>query len=478
MKNLAKNKNAKLLKLVANRDAEDNSANNKVYHKPTHRFLCCVGFVISVLLMIFMGGGPVEAAPKKVIVLPVEDDIDSGISFFLQRQLRRAEQEDAAAVVLQINSNGGLVTAAQEMKDTLLKSKVTTLAHVKGRALSAAALVAISCHRIYMEPGSEMGAATPIVLMGSGVKAAEPKFVSAFKAEFGAAAEARNRERKIAEAMVDANHDTIEGLCPKGQIMTLTAENAFTHGYCDQIVATLSAVLRAASLENAEVETVVPTSSEVIARYLTNPTISTLLLTIAFWTMIIEFHVPGFGFFGITSIVCWLLYFGGYLFAYMAGLETIITFVIGVALLLVEVFLIPGFGVTGITGILCIGFSIVMLYGGVFSALHAVGYLMLYSLIAITIIYYAAPKIGLFNRFILKKKMEKEDGFVAVETDAYANLLGLEGVTMSICRPSGKVKIGSERYDVVSDGDFIEKGERVIVKKVDGNKILVSKLEV
>ena len=74
--------------------------------------------------------------------------------------------------------------------------------------------------------------------------------------------------------------------------------------------------------------------------------------------------------------------------------------------------------------------------------------------------------------------MEKEDGFVAVETDAYANLLGLEGVTMSICRPSGKVKIGSERYDVVSDGDFIEKGERVIVKKVDGNKILVSKLEV
>ncbi len=413
-----------------------------------------------------------------MIVIPVSGDIDNGLSFFLGRQLRRAEREGASAVVLEVNSNGGLVTAAQEMKDSLLKTKTKTIAFVNGRALSAAALISIACQNIYMAPGSEMGAATPIVLVGSGVKAAEPKFVSAFEAEFGATAEARNREPSLAKAMVNANHDTIEGLCPKGEILTLTAESAFKHGYCDQITATLTAVLRAASLEKAEIEYVKPTSSEIIARYLTNPSISPLLFTIAFWCMVIEFYIPGFGIFGITSIICFALFFGGHLFAYMAGFEVLIVFVIGLVLLLLEIFVIPGFGVTGIAGILCLCFSIIQLYGGFISAIHALGYLLLYTIISCVLIYKLAPKLGLFNAFILKKEMTVESGYVAVDQDAYSDLIGLQGVTLSICRPSGKAKIGTERYDVVSDGDFIEKGEQVIVKKVDGNKIVVKKLEV
>jgi membrane-bound serine protease (ClpP class) len=114
--------------------------------------------------------------------------------------LRKAEQENFSTVILEINSNGGLVTASQEIKDALLRSKVTTAAYVRGRALSAAALIAISCHKIFMEPGCEMGAATPIMLMGSGVKAAEEKFVSAFRAEFESAAEARKRPKALAGA--------------------------------------------------------------------------------------------------------------------------------------------------------------------------------------------------------------------------------------------------------------------------------------
>ena len=415
---------------------------------------------------------------NKVIVIPVSGDIDNGLSFFLRRQLRRAEREEVVAVVLEVNSNGGLVTAAQEMKDALLKSKVRTIAFVNGRALSAAALVSIACQNIYMAPGSEMGAATPIMLIGSGVKAAEPKFVSAFEAEFGSTAEARNREPSLAKAMVNPNHDSIEGLCPKGEILTLTAETAFKHGYCDQITATLSAVLRSASLDKVEVENVTPTSSEHIARYLTNPTVSTLLFTIAFWCMVIEFYIPGFGIFGIVSIVCFVLFFGGHLFAYMAGFEVLIIFVVGLILLLLEIFVIPGFGITGITGILCLCFSIIQLYGGFIEAIHAVGYLLVYTAIAVTLIYKLAPKLGIFDRFVLKKEMTAESGYVAVEQNAFSDLVGLQGVTLSICRPSGKAKIGTERYDVVSEGDFIEKDEQVIVKKVDGNKIVIKKLEV
>ena len=478
MKNLAKNKKEKQLKLVVNRDAEDNSAFRKFYNKTTQYFLSCVVF-LSLFLSVFVAPSSAFAeAKKKVLVVPISGDIDNGLSFFLRRQIRRAEKEDVEAVILAVNSNGGLVTAAQEMKDALLKTKVKTIAFVNGRALSAAALISIACQNIYMAPGSEMGAATPIMLVGGGVKAAEPKFVSAFEAEFGSTAEARQREPSLAKAMVNVNHDTIEGLCPKGEILTLTAETAFKHGYCDQITPTLNAVLRCASLENFEVENVAPTSSEHIARYLTNPTVSTLLFTIAFWCMVIEFYIPGFGIFGIVSIICFALFFGGHLFAYMAGFEVLIIFVVGLILLLLEIFVIPGFGITGITGIACLVFSIIQLYGGFIEAIHAIGYLLVYTTIAVALIYKLAPKLGLFDRFILKKEMTAESGYVAVEQNTFSDLIGLQGVTLSICRPSGKAKIGTERYDVVSEGDFIEKGEQIMVKKVDGNKIVIKKLEV
>ena len=185
-----------------------------------------------------------------------------------------------------------------------------------------------------------------------------------------------------------------------------------------------------------------------------------------------------FGIFGIVSIVCFALFFGGHLFAYMAGFEVLIIFVIGLILLLLEIFVIPGFGITGISGILCLCFSIIQLYGGFIEAIHAIGYLLVYTTIAVILIYKLAPKLGLFDRFVLKKEMTAESGYVAVEQNAYSDLIGLQGVTLSICRPSGKAKIGTERYDVVSEGDFIEKNEQVIVKKVDGNKIVIKKLEV
>ena len=433
-------------------------------------------FLVFVLLL-----NPIKVLAEdnnKVIVIPLNGEIDNGLSFFLQRQIRKAEKDGAKALILEVNSNGGLVTAAQEMKDALLKSKVKTIAFVNGRALSAAALVSIACQNIYMSPGSEMGAATPIMLIGGGVKAAEPKFVSAFEAEFGATAEARNREPALAKAMVNPNHDSIEGLCPKGEILTLTAETAFKHGYCDQITASLTSILRVVSLENAEVERINPTSAEILARYLTNPTVSTLLFTIAFWCMVIEFYIPGFGIFGILSIICFALFFGGHLFAYMAGFEILVIFVVGLILLLLEIFVIPGFGITGLSGIACLCFSIIQLYGGFMEAIYALGYLILYTVIAIYLIYKFATKLGIFNAFILKDKMKTDEGYVAVPQNQYDDLLGLQGVTLSICRPSGKAKIGTERYDVVTEGDFLEKGVQVIVKKVDGNKIVIKKLEV
>ncbi len=438
-----------------------------------------MGFIMLVILLLSVfvpRSVAAQNASGTVFLVEVHKEIDKGLSFFIQRQLRRAEIENATAVIFEINSNGGLVESAQEIKDALLRSKVSTIAYVKGRALSAAALIAISCHRIFMEPGSEMGAATPIMLVGTGVQAAEEKFVSAFRAEFRASAEARKRPPAIAEAMVDKNHDTIEGLSKKGEIMTLTSEMALKHGYCDHIVASVTSVLRILNLENAKVERIQPTSAEWIARYLTNPQISVLLFTVGFWCLVIEFFIAGFGILGWTGITCLALFFGGHLFAYMAGLEALILFVVGMVLLLVEAFLIPGFGITGVSGIIAICFSLIMVFGGIYSALTAIASIITYSVIISGIVYWWGPKLRIFDRFILKEQAAGDQVFVATNNSAFDHLLNLEGIATSPCRPSGKVQVGDERYDAISDGDYIEKGARVIVRKVEGTKVVVRQL--
>ena len=412
-----------------------------------------------------------------VLIVPIQGEVDGGLSFFLQRMIRRAEREQARALVLEINSNGGLVDSAQEMKDALLRAKIPTVAYIKGRALSAAALIAISCHRIYMEPGSEMGAATPFKLLSTGISPVEEKFLSAFRAEFESTAEARGRPKALAGAMVDKNHESIPGLVARGEILTLTTEAAATHGYCDSIVDSIPAALRRMNIEAAPLEQVIPTSGEMLARWLTSPNVSVILFTAGIWALILEFLVFGWGVLGWIGLMCLGLFFGGHLFAYLAGLEALLLFFVGAILLLVELFVLPGFGVTGFLGIAALGFSTILVFGGIYSAIQAISKFMALSIVMLLSLYYIAPRLKLFDRFILKEELTTANGFVAVDNSAFDNLINLEGITLSPLRPSGFVRIGSQKFEVVSDGDFVERNQRVTVVAIEGTKIVVRPLK-
>jgi membrane-bound serine protease (ClpP class) len=422
-----------------------------------------------------------EASPATpgtglILLIPVKGDIDGGLSFFIERMIRRAERENAQALVLEINSNGGLVTAAQEIKDALLKSKVTTIAWVRGRALSAAALIAISCHKIMMEPGSEMGAATPIMLLGPSVQAAEAKFVSAFRGEFEAAAEARKRPKALAGAMVDKDHPEIPNLVKRGEILTMTAETANDHGYNDVITSTLEYGLTRLKFTPSPLERVEPTSGESLARWLTNPNVSVVLFSIGVWALILEFVVFGWGILGWVGLMCLALFFGGHLFAYIAGMEAVLLFVIGLTSLLLELLVLPGFGIAGIIGIVGLSLSFVLAFGGIYSAFYAIGKFCGLSVFFTFVLYHLGPRLKLFDRFILKDTLSTAEGFVAVDVNQYNHLLHAEGITLSPCRPSGIARLGDQRLEVVSEGDFIERKERVTVIAVEGTKIVVRKL--
>jgi membrane-bound serine protease (ClpP class) len=437
--------------------------------------------LFSFFLLLTGTGTPVSAQPatdltNHVLVIPIKGDIDTGLSFFVQRIIRRAEREKVKAIVLEINSNGGLVTAAQEIKDALLNTRVTTLAYIKGRALSAAALIAISCKKIAMAPGSEMGAATPIMLVGTSVQAAEAKFVAAFRGEFEASAEARRRPKALAAAMVDKDHETIPGLVARGEILTMTTETANSHGYCDVIATSLDYALKKLQLEPNPLETVEPTSGESFARFLTNPNVSVLLFTAGVWCLILEFLVFGWGILGWAGLVLLALFFGGHLFAYLAGMEALLLFVIGTVLLLLEIFVIPGFGITGVTGILSVSMSVILVFGGVSTAVYAIGKFVALSIVMVVGLYFIGPKIRLFDRLILKEKLGTDEGYVAVDVNQYNHLLNMEGLTKSTCRPAGVALINNQRIDVVSDGEFIERNKRVTVVAVEGTKVVVREL--
>jgi len=154
---------------------------------------------------------------------------------------------------------------------------------------------------------------------------------------------------------------------------------------------------------------------------------------------------------------------------------TVLLYVLGLLLLVVEG-LIPGFGFFGITGVVCVVISIVMITSNLYDAL-----LLIISTIAIFVIIIAGLyKLGYGSKYlkflILDKEQKKEEGYTSSNKD-YSSYLGKVGVADTPLRPSGVVIIEGNRVNAQSEGNFIPKDSKVIVTHVDGMKIIVKNYE-
>ncbi|MEO7403656.1 MAG: hypothetical protein ABIU95_08315, partial [Burkholderiales bacterium] len=288
-----------------------------------------------------------------VYVAPIEGIIDLGLAPFVTRVLDEATQARAAAVVLEINTFGGRVDAAVQIRDAVLGAKVRTIAFVNKRAISAGALIALSAENIVMAGGGTIGAATPVQMGKAGEPAAAvgEKTVSYVRKEFRATAESRKRPPLLAEAMVDADV-AIPGIIEKGKLLTLTTEEALKHKLIDMRADTLESALEKLGLGSPELRSVAPNWAENVVRFLTHPVISSLLITIAMLGIIIEIRTPGFGIPGALGITSLSLFFWGHWLVQLAGWEELLLGVVGIILLALEVLVIPGFGIAGLLGIL------------------------------------------------------------------------------------------------------------------------------
>jgi membrane-bound serine protease (ClpP class) len=440
-------------------------------------------FLWIALFCIVLSAIPAASLTKRVYRISIEGMIDRGLAPYVRRVL--LEAKDADAVILEINTLGGLVDAATQIRDDLLNTETATIAFINKRAISAGALISFATKHIVMSPGATIGAATPIQLDMTGqANPVSEKYVSYFRTEMRATAEQTGRRGDIAEAMVDADI-AIEGVTEKGKLLTLTTKDALKYGIAEYEVSDLSQVLEKYNLVGAEVIQAEINWAERVVRLLTNPIVSSLLMVVGFIGLFIEFKTPGFGLGGAVGIICLGLFFWGHFIVRLAGWEEVILFVAGVVLLLIEIFVIPGFGVVGILGIIAIIASLVLALVGRFElltfqdvriALSKVTAALIASIILSVVLAKFLPRTLIGKQVILKDAEERKEGYVAQST-ARTDLLGTTGLTITPLHPSGTAVIKDKRYDVVSEGDFIDKNVTVRVIDIEGARIVVRKID-
>jgi membrane-bound serine protease (ClpP class) len=415
--------------------------------------------------------------PRQGVVyrVPVTGVIELGLAPFIARSLDEARQAKATAVVLHMDTPGGRVDAAEDIVDAIQDSEIPVYTFVDRRAFSAGALIALSTRGIWMRPGAVIGAATPID--GSGEKAPE-KIVSAMRSQMRALAEERGLDPRVAEAMVDEDI-AIEGVVDAGKLLTLTTEESVRLGYAQE-VEDWDAMLAAIGANGAEVYDARTNWAEAFVRFLSHPAVAPLLLSLGMLGLIVEFKTPTFGLAGAAGLTMLALFFGSRWIVGLAGLEEIMLLGAGLILLGVEIFVLPGFGIAGILGIGAVGSSMFlslvpsMPVASDFG--NAAGVLSLVGIIVVLIgwaLLRHLPRSGRFARsgLLLEDSTSRAGGYNS--STVRAELVGASGVALTDLRPSGVVRIGDERLDVVAESEWIRAGTPVRVVSAEGYRHVV-----
>ena len=419
-----------------------------------------------------------QVARPVVYVMPIDGVVDLGLAPFLTRTIREAQQAGASAVVLDINTFGGRVDAAVAMRDTLVNAPIRTIAFINPRAISAGALIALATETIVMVDGATIGAATPVVSGGNEPRVADEKSVSYMRKEFGATAERRSRPPLLAEAMVDVDVQ-IAGVVDKGKLLTLTASEALTHKIADFTADSLAEALAVAGVHNPDIRRASQTWAESFVRFLTNPVVSSLLMTMGMLGLLVEIRTPGFAFPGAIGLVSLGLFFWGHWIVQLAGWEELLLTAAGGILLALEFFVIPGFGLAGVAGIVALaaGLGLALVGAGatgaaIIGAFGRVAIALLVALAGGLVLLRLLPRLPFGRRLVLEAEMHAEQGYTSPPvTDRLQ--LGRLGLALSPMRPAGVAEIDGSRVDVVSDGTFIEAGAAIEVTRVDGNRVVV-----
>ena len=449
---------------------------------------------------------PAKAKPGKVFIIPVREEIDPPVTYLIRRGIKEAIEADADLVVIDMNTPGGRLSTTREIISILNEFHGDTATFVNRDAFSAGAFIAVATKRIYMAPGSVIGAAAPVFLApgGNGAQGVpdtyEKKIISAVRAMVRTSAEKNGYNVAVVEAMIDKNKGlTIDGvqIAKEGEILTLTnTEAEKEYGtppkklLSSGTVKDMDELLDVLGYAGAERYEIKPTGLERIGTWLNR--IGPLLLIIGIIGIYIEFKTPGFGLPGIIGIAAFALYFlGGYV-AGLSGLEWVVVFVIGLILVVLEFFVLPGHMVFGLIGSLLMLAAVVMAMVDVYPQpgpglpkmptfdkfelpLQQILIAMVGGALGIWAASRILPKTPIYGAVVSRSASGiKSEQVQAEQRRAHQ---GQIGVAVSMLRPGGKAQFGDDILDVISQGEVVSKGTRVRITGYSGTEAVVEVVE-
>ena len=450
--------------------------------KKTHIFLSVI--VLFLLAMSFR----VSAQQPKVYYYKIDDNISKPALRLTEKAVKEAEEGKFDYLMLELNTFGGELDAADKIRTLLLNTKVPTVVFINNNAASAGALISIACDSIYMMPGASIGAASVVNETG---EIMPDKYQSYMRSLMRTTAQHNGRDPNIAQAMVDPDVK-IPGISDSGKVLTFTSEEAASNGFCEGVVNSREEALSHVSETPVEITEQELTTIDKIINFLVNPVVSGILIMCIVGGLYFELQAPGIGLPSLIAITAALLFFAPHYLEGLAAHWEILIFLAGLVLLMLEFFVVPGFGVTGISGIILIFASLVLTlvfnvgfkfkFNPEFDASAYVSKMTILVLVSSLAGFFIALWLGKklilaetrFGSLALRTQMESDKGFTSqdMRNEQY---VGKEGTAQTILRPSGKINIDGEILDATVEHGYVEPGEKVKVTKFENAQLFVRK---
>lgn len=434
-----------------------------------------------------------------IYVYEIKEMIAAPIWRTTKLAFEEAKEIGADLLLIEMNTYGGEVSAADSIRTHILNSEIPVYVFINDNAASAGALISIACDSIYMKSSGKIGAATVVNQTGEQVP---DKFQSYMRATMRATAEAQGKDTivvngdttlvwrrnpAIAEAMVDPKI-FVENVSDTGQVLTFTATEAMANGYCEGIVENKKEIFEQAGIKEYTLKEYKPRAVDKIIGLLINPFVTGILIMVIIGGIYFELQSPGVGFPLAAAIIAALLYFAPLYLEGLANHWEILIFIVGIVLVLVEIFAIPGFGVTGVSGVILIvaGLTLSMVGNigpGTFdidlSLLTRSFFIVIISFfLALVISFFLTKQLFTttnFGHLALSSTQQASEGFTSASVD-YSNMLHKTGVSKTILRPAGKIDINGNLFDATAITGFIEKDEKVIVVNYQTSQLIVKKI--
>lgn len=433
-------------------------------------------------------GVTVSAQQPKVYYYKIDDNISKPALRLTEKAVKEAEEGKFDYLMLELNTFGGELDAADKIRTLLLNTSVPTVVFINNNAASAGALISIACDSIYMMPGASIGAASVVNETG---EIMPDKYQSYMRSLMRTTAQHNGRDPNIAQAMVDPDVKIV-GISDSGKVLTFTSEEAAKNGFCEGVVSSREEALSHVSETPAEITEQELSAIDKIINFLVNPVVSGILIMCIVGGLYFELQAPGIGLPSVIAITAALLFFAPHYLEGLAAHWEILIFLAGLVLLMLEFFVVPGFGVTGISGIVLILVSLILTlvynvgfkfkFNPEFDASAYVSKMTILVLVSSLAGFFIALWLGKklilaetrFGSLALRTKMESDQGFTSqdMRNEQY---VGKEGTAQTILRPSGKVNIDGEILDATVEHGFVEAGEKVKVTRFENAQLFVRK---